>query len=207
MCRALKEGASSNRLEIEQIWRQVLEASTHDYDSIGSHSVVAAIEAMIRQDQEAATSRSDRFVGYYMSSAECEYNTPEWLCQLVEQFFDGAVGLDAASNPDSKINARKRFGRQGDGSFVDAFSPANWEIEGAKTCYLNPPGGIIGGNVSVQGTFVNRVVEETKKGEEATVRWSVAEALIFSSDLPKATSNDPSFWFLSTTAAHGSSSS
>lgn len=101
-----------------------------------------------------------------MSSVETEYNTPEWLSKLILSFFSEGIALDPASNPDSAIPASIKYGRQSDGTFVDALKLPAWVVDSAvKTCYLNPPGGKIDGNVSVQGAFIDKLLGQIGNGE------------------------------------------
>ncbi|KAI8903433.1 S-adenosyl-L-methionine-dependent methyltransferase [Powellomyces hirtus] len=66
------------------------------------------------------------------------FNTPQWLCDLIEQF-TGGVDLDPCSNPFSKLKAKKKYGYAADGSFVNALSIDDWEPD-TNFVYLNAPG-------------------------------------------------------------------
>lgn len=98
------------------------------------------------------------------SATESEYNTPQLVCEKIRQFFGGAVALDAASNPESNVGCRSHYGRQSDGTFVDALALENWALSEPKTCFLNPPGGMLEGNRSRQAAFVDKLTEQINRG-------------------------------------------
>lgn len=103
----------------------------------------------------------------HFSSAESEWNTPEWLYTKVIEFFGEAPALDPAWNPESHVEATVRYGRLTDGTFIDALGLEEWEAPGSATCYLNPPGGLLVDGSSRQAAFVEKLEDEVFKGKYA----------------------------------------
>ncbi|KAJ3165991.1 hypothetical protein HDU87_002487 [Geranomyces variabilis] len=87
---------------------------------------------------ETATSKRFNPGSYLSTSIRNVFNTPGWLCDLIESFTKG-VDLDPCSNPTSKIKAKVKYGYAEDGSFINALTIDNWEPN-SNWVYLNPPG-------------------------------------------------------------------
>ena len=135
-----------------------------------------------REDEEAEG--EEQSVRKRDKVCEVEWNTPEYLAKLINEFaetFDGSF-LDVAWNPDCYIRPHYKYGRLSDNmeNFVDALSLENWGVPADRTelhpttwskpagiAFMNPPFRSMNpdDNTAVgMGRFVTKLLGEMEKG-------------------------------------------
>ncbi|KAI8904908.1 S-adenosyl-L-methionine-dependent methyltransferase [Powellomyces hirtus] len=87
------------------------------------------------------------------------FNTPEWLCDLIEQF-TGGVDLDPYSNTSSKIKAKKKYGYITNNKFINGLTIADWEPN-TNFVYMSPPES---NEKHLPSKFWTKCFEEMRKG-------------------------------------------
>ncbi|TPX52852.1 DNA (cytosine-5-)-methyltransferase, partial [Powellomyces hirtus] len=107
-------------------------------------------------------------ISLYFPTVRNVFNTPQWLCELIEQF-TGGVDLDPCSNASTKLKARKKYGYAADDSFLNALTMDDWEPN-MNFVYLNPPGIATSedekceGQHNLHGLFWKKCFDEMRKG-------------------------------------------
>ncbi|KAI8815513.1 S-adenosyl-L-methionine-dependent methyltransferase [Fimicolochytrium jonesii] len=92
------------------------------------------------EDDSETTKRPNIPISTGFGRSENEYNTPQYLVNLITKFC-GEIDLDPCWNPESKIIAKTVYGEQVDGTFVNALTLSDWTK--SNWVYLNAPGAAI----------------------------------------------------------------
>ncbi|KAI9090292.1 hypothetical protein DFS34DRAFT_650582 [Phlyctochytrium arcticum] len=197
LCLAVKKQAASRSLPVTDVWQRIL-AHFRTRDNVVTSElnvVFSETEVLIRLspvEQEplpptpvsppsspSSSTRSSTPTDGSQSptislkkrlGCENEFNSPAWLIEAIERFTapDG-IDLDPCTNTESILRAKRTYGNQADGTFINALTLEDWDE--SNWVYLNPPGSALFDHErgpkncsNLISAFLNKSYEELEKG-------------------------------------------